>query len=158
MRRTLGFSIVMLGLGLVMAGCVGPGERVGMRVGNPSAAPQSKNEHMPAKNSDDLNQSEDRFEYKIAALDAGGRISPTDPTVDILAGLLDKIERKTKNSPQQIMEMTIRTQQILEETGTTMSLLEIMRDLDKSMADNVEDGTFDYSVMATAFLVSVDTK
>ncbi len=122
-----------------------------------SSSPDDTYENQDSQTDEDTSQGssdndvESTWEYTLAKINAGGYVSNDDKTIKQFAKLLDSIEVKTKNSRKEISDMTVKAQEILKDEGIEVELLELTRNLDKSMPDESKD--LSYSSITAAYTV-----
>ncbi len=68
----------------------------------------------------------------MASIDSGGTISADDPSVVQYQTLLDSLHNKTGDSEQAISDETVKGQQILHDKGINITLLDLMKAMDKA--------------------------
>jgi len=72
------------------------------------------------------------LEYKLAVINGGkGYLPSNHPTVQEFRRLLISLERRCKNTGEEIADMTVTAQRLLKKNGINMSLLEVMTALNK---------------------------
>ena len=69
---------------------------------------------------------EPSLEYKLAAIDRRGAVTPRDPIVARYRSLLDKLAGKWMNTTKTIADATVAGQNSLREKGISESVLNIM--------------------------------
>ena len=85
----------------------------------------------------------------LATLNNGGYISHDDVTVTRFRFLLDTLEKKTKNSRQQIGDMTVKAQQTARDKyGKEIKLLDLMEGANRAIPEG-SPMKFDYAEIVT---------
>lgn len=75
---------------------------------------------------------EPSLEYKLAAIDRRGAVSPGDPAVAQFRSLLGQLSSKWPDSPQNIADVTVAAQRSLREKEIFETLLNIMSGLNEA--------------------------
>ncbi|MBA3243174.1 MAG: hypothetical protein H0T60_18290 [Acidobacteria bacterium] len=110
-----------LGIIALLFGC-GVSERAVTTT--PTSAPVSTPSATPPKT----------YEYILASLDKGYPVNEDDITVKRFRHLLDSLEKKTKNTRQQLADYTVNTKKIaLEKYGKEIKLLDLMEQANKAI-------------------------
>lgn len=98
-------------------------------------------------------EEEKPLEYKLAVIDAGGYVKEDDVTVIRFRYLLEELDKKTKNSKQEIANMTVKGQKILREKyGKEVKLLDLMEAANESIPPGASSLDLKYEEIM-AFLV-----
>jgi len=91
-------------------------------------------------------------EYKLAVIDKGGYLEEDDPIVSEYKIVLDSLKSKVINDEIEIADTVVKVQDILREKyQINLSILKIMKDLDASIPEGVEN--LDIVEMASAYMV-----
>lgn len=100
----------------------------------------------------DQEEKEYTTEYKLAVIDKGGYLEEDDLIVTEYKRVLNSLEGKVINDEVEIGDIVVTTQEILrEDYNINLSILKIMKDLDASIPDDVEN--LDLEEIATAYIV-----
>lgn len=95
----------------------------------------------------------DPLEWQLAVIRSGGSVQKTDPLVAEFARHLDSLTAKTKQSRQQVADMSVKTWQILrDEVNSREDLLQVMADLDGSIPHSTEI-KWDLAEVAALYIV-----
>ena len=96
---------------------------------------------------------EESLEYKLAVINAGGFVEEDDETIQVFKGLLDKLEKKVVNSRQGIADITVKTQEILRDEGYNVELIQVIRDLNTAIPEELK--YMKLEEIAAAYIVQV---
>lgn len=93
----------------------------------------------------------DSPEYQLAVIDAGYALDKDDVSVKRFRFLIQSIQRKTGNTPQQIADMTVNAQKILlDRYGKEVKLPDLMEQANKAIP---EKGNQKYEDIITALVL-----
>lgn len=147
MKNTLPVAfLAIIGLGLVL-GCRPVNQKT--KVEN-TAVPASMPTPLPVR-SEYPAVNADSPEYQLAVIDAGYALDKDDVSVKRFRFLIQNIQRKTGNTPEQIADMTVNGQKILlERYGKEVKLLDLMEQANKAI---LEKGNQEYEDIITALVL-----
>lgn len=93
------------------------------------------------------------MEVLLATIDKGSSVGADDITVKRLRFLLENIQRKTKNTKDQIGDMTVNGQKLLRDKyGKEKTLLELMEDANRAIPEGSRD-RWDYAEIMTMLVM-----
>lgn len=88
-------------------------------------------------------------EYQLAVINESGHVEENDPVVKEFKILVDSINEKVIESPTEIGDILVTAQEILRDTyKIKISLLELTRNLDQSLPDDVPNLKFEEIAVA----------
>lgn len=93
------------------------------------------------------------IEYQLAVINAGGFVEEDDETVQEFKRLLDKLEKKVVNSKQDIADIAVKAQEVLKDDGYNIELIQVMRDLNTAIPEELEDVKLEE--IAAAYMVLI---
>ena len=97
------------------------------------------------------------LEYKLAVIEKGGFVEEDDELVKEFKFLLDNLSKKVINNRQEIADIAVYTKQRLEdEHKIKLSLLKVMKDLDASIPEGIEN--IKLEEIAAAYIVLIISK
>jgi len=100
----------------------------------------------------DQKEKEYTTEYKLAVIDKGGYLEEDDPAVSEYRIMLNSLKAKVINDEVEIGDIVVKAQEILrEDHQINLSILKIMKDLDASIPEGVEN--LDLVEIASAYIV-----
>jgi hypothetical protein len=98
-------------------------------------------------------QAKKPMEILLASIDKGSEASPEDTAVKRFRFLLSNIESKTKNTRDQIGDMTVNARDLLREKyGQEKTLLELLEDANRAIPEGTGQ-KFDYAEIVTAVVM-----
>jgi hypothetical protein len=97
----------------------------------------------------------DTPEYKLAVIDAGGYVNPSDPIVGSYARALDRLEERCEDSRTFLGDMAVRSQQLLAEEGISEPVLTILRYVGRAVRGAPLEGSCT-SIFATYVALRVE--
>lgn len=89
--------------------------------------------------------------YVLAALDAGQSIDENDPRVEVYSSLLSEIRSKSRNTLQEISDITIDVRQSLRDKGVSVNVYELLQSVNEAMPQHDDSNAYDYRQIALAF-------
>jgi len=114
---------------------------------------QKNEKEQSASDESEKESAEESLEYKLAVINEGGYVSEDDATINRFRYLLKIINGKTKNSKQEIADMTCNGWEMLEDDyGVEVSLLEFMEGANDSIPPN-NDIKVDYGEILAAYVL-----
>jgi len=120
------------------------------------AAPAAAANQKPAKSEP---VPDERWEFRLACLNAGQTVSSGDPAIGEFAGVLNKLEHKTQSDRKGLADSIVRCKELMEEKKhVTMSYLEIAHALDDAMPGSAPAHTYRIEEIGAALLVSTDRR
>jgi len=88
-------------------------------------------------------------EYQLAVINEGGYVEEDDPVVDEFKTLIDSIDEKVIEEPTEIGDILVTAQEILwDKYKIRISLLEITKNLEQSLPDDVPNLKFEEITVA----------
>ncbi|MBM3702838.1 MAG: hypothetical protein FJW63_07635 [Actinobacteria bacterium] len=100
----------------------------------------------------DQKEKEYTTEYKLAVIDKGGYLEEDDPVVSEYKIVLDSLKSKVINDEVEIADTVVKAQEILrEDHQINLTILKIMKDLDTSIPEGVEN--LDLVEIASVYIV-----
>ncbi len=101
---------------------------------------------------DEPEEKEYTTEYKLAVIDKGGYLEEDDHVVWVYKIVLESLKSKVINDEVEIGDIVVKTQEILrDDHQINLSILKIMKDLDASIPEGVEN--LDLVEIASAYIV-----
>jgi len=102
-----------------------------------------------------VEKEEKSMEYILASLNAGEYVPEDDVTVYRFKYLLDSLEKKTKNSKQEIGDMSVAVvTQLKEKYGKEKKLLDFMEEMNDTIPDGLE---MEYAEVLALYLTMADS-
>lgn len=83
-------------------------------------------------------------EYQLAVINEGGHVEENDPVVAEFKDLVESIDEKSVEGPTEIGDILVKAQEILwDKYKIRISLLELTRNLDQALPDDVPNLKFE---------------
>jgi len=88
-------------------------------------------------------------EYQLAVINESGHVEEDDPVVNEFKTLVDSIDKKAVEGPTEIGDILVTAQEILRDKyKIRISLLELTRNLDQALPDDVPNLKFEEIAVA----------
>ena len=102
-----------------------------------------------------IEKEEKSMQYMLATINAGGYVPEDDVTVYRFRYLLNSLEKKTKNSKQEIGDMSVAVvTKLKEKYGKEKKLLDFMEEMNDTIPDGLE---MEYAEVLALYLTMVDS-
>lgn len=107
--------------------------------------------------SPDERWSRDDVEYKLASIDHGRLLDLDDPVIGDYADVLESTEKKCEQDRDELGDISVRSVQLLDERGVSVTSLELLEVVDDSIPDELpeEETALDCREIAAILIVLI---